>query len=71
VSDFNTYRDPETRRAMVGYVARSRFVDAVTAERELLTLNAVGLAYLHRDMLAEQDRTAQAIADYDPLWSDR
>ena len=69
MTPFAGYRDAETRGAMVEYVARSRFVSAVVAEAELQTLNPVGLAYVYRDMIESAERSAQAIADYDPLGS--
>lgn len=64
---FANYEDAETRAAMIDFVARTRSMDAQRAERELMTLNHVGLAYLRRDMLEAERRAAQALADYDPL----
>jgi hypothetical protein len=67
VSGFDAYRDPETRREMLTYVASSCGIDPATAERELRQLNHVGLAYVYRDMVEAQQRAQRAIADYDPL----
>lgn len=68
MSLFLEYRDAETRKAMIDYVVRSRIVDAVTAERELQALNAVGLAYVYRDMIAEEAKSTASVVDYDPIY---
>jgi hypothetical protein len=67
VSDFDNYRDPATRTAMLAYVAETRGMSAAGAERELKSLNFVGLAYLYQDVVAAENKSAVALVDYDPL----
>lgn len=49
-SPFMTYRDAETRLAMVEYVSRKHGWSIPRAEAELLAMNHIGLAYLALDM---------------------
>lgn len=67
MSVFASYRDPETRKAMVDFVCAQRGMEPLAAEAELHALNHVGLAYVHADMLAAQQNHAAALYDYDPL----
>lgn len=67
MSDFANYRDGPTRTAMIAFVSSSRSISAQYAERELQSLNHVGLAYVYRDMVAAESASRVAIADYDPL----
>lgn len=72
MSVFGAYRDAAARLALVEYVVATRGVDGATAERELTGLNAIGLAYLYRDMLAAAAAaSAAALADYDPIYGAR
>ncbi len=50
---FDAYRDVDARKAMVAYVMASRRIDERTALDELRRLNHVGLAYVHRDAMAQ------------------
>lgn len=67
MSEFAGYRDADTRKRLVAFVAGQRGMSAQNAERELMRLNHVGLAYVHQDMVGAEETAQVAISDYDPL----
>jgi len=61
---FDTYRDAQTREAMIDYVADTRSIEPQRALDDLRALDHIGLAWLYRDMLRA---TGQGhLVDYDP-----
>lgn len=67
MSLFAGYRDPDTRKELIAFVAEQRAMTAQAAERALMELDHVGLAHVYRDMLAAQEKLSTALCDYDPF----
>lgn len=71
VCEFDRYRDVDTRLGMVEFVMGLRRLSSQKVVDDLRKLNAIGLAYLYRDMLATTE-SVRVLADYDAsAWSGR